>query len=720
MDDASPALALHVAGRARRPPDARGAVDGGAGAGQGDHRPGALSLRLRHRCAGAQGQRARTDADVAHLSGGHGGGLQHRPHSAERLQQPARRAVLRRQPIRRPPPRQSHLRPHASAVAALSPAAAHRRPDPRHRSRRQGHRIDRPLHHPQRHADGAGIRPVGRRHRGELRPELSPGDRHHHLALRLVLDQLFRQAHRHPPPHERQRHRRQHQVGRQPAELRDGQVFRQREDGGGALRRRHGALRGGRQRDLVLAVLAQHGAGGDLHRRRRRVHGDVGPRGGGRHPDARRLRAAQHAADAARHPAQFHRLHVPRDPPGRHRPRADVRPPGRAGGDRRRAECRPARRQGRFGALRGRALRLRPRPPDPEGHHLRDPGRQDGGRRRAVGRRQVDAVAPPVPLLRRHLRPRHHRRPGHPRRDAGELAVGHRHGAAGHRAVQRQHLLQHPLRPAGRHRRRGARGGAAGAHRPFRREPAERLRHAGRRARPQAVGRREAARRHRPHHPEVAADPDPRRGDLGARHQHRARDPGRARPRRRGPHHHGDRPPAVDGGQRRRDHRAGEGAHRRARRARRADREGRPLRHHVGPPARGRRGGGAARPGQGGGRPRRSRTGQQERAGRPAGLTVACLKVQDDGVGSFGRSERFVRHNALVCVERLRDRKSITMDAQARAKCSNNRSRHRNPLPASTGRAPSPMRCPVSPPAPPSPVSPTGSGRCPASTISAR
>ena len=54
------------------------------------------------------------------------------------------------------------------------------------------------------------------------------------------------------------------------------------------------------------------------------------------------------------------------------------------------------------------------------------------------------------------------------------------------------------------------------------REPARGLRHHGRRARPETFGRREAARGHRPHHPEEPADPDPRRGDLGARHPYRA------------------------------------------------------------------------------------------------------------------------------------------------------------------------------------------------------
>ena len=47
----------------------------------------------------------------------------------------------------------------------------------------------------------------------------------------------------------------------------------------------------------------------------------------------------------------------------------------------------------------------------------------------------------------------------------------------------------------------------------------------GRRARPEAVGRREAAGGDRAHHAEGAADPGAGRGDLGARHVHRARDP---------------------------------------------------------------------------------------------------------------------------------------------------------------------------------------------------
>jgi ATP-binding cassette, subfamily B, heavy metal transporter len=103
----------------------------------------------------------------------------------------------------------------------------------------------------------------------------------------------------------------------------------------------------------------------------------------------------------------------------------------------------------------------------------------------------------------------------------------HRHGPAGHGAVQRHHRLQHPLWPP---RRDPGRGRDRRPHRPGRRlhpHPARRLQRHGRRARPEALRRREATRRHSPHHPQIPADPHPRRGNLGAGHTHRTGDPGR-------------------------------------------------------------------------------------------------------------------------------------------------------------------------------------------------
>ena len=84
----------------------------------------------------------------------------------------------------------------------------------------------------------------------------------------------------------------------------------------------------------------------------------------------------------------------------------------------------------------------------------------------------------------------------------------------------------------------------------------EGLRDRGRRARPETVRRREAARRDRAHDPQGAADPGARRGDVGARQPHRKGNPGRARARVAQPHHAGDRAPALDHHQCRRDHRA--------------------------------------------------------------------------------------------------------------------------------------------------------------------
>ncbi len=98
------------------------------------------------------------------------------------------------------------------------------------------------------------------------------------------------------------------------------------------------------------------------------------------------------------------------------------------------------------------------------------------------------------------------------------------------------------------------------------------------RTRLQAVGRREAADGDRPGAAQGPAHPDPRRGDLGARHRLGAAHPARLRAPDGGPHDDRDRPPAVDDPARRPDHRLRQGPDRRARHPRRAARAGRALR----------------------------------------------------------------------------------------------------------------------------------------------
>ena len=199
-----------------------------------------------------------------------------RPHPDERVQQPARRALRQGRPARRAQSRLQHLRPHARAVAALSPAAADRRPVAHHRARRQRHRDDRPLHHPQHAADVSRVRLRRGGHRLPVRLEVPRRRRVTVVALRLVHGEGLRLAHQDPPDDERIRPGRPLQGDRLAAQLRDGQIFRQREDGGDALRPRHGAIRGSRGPDLDVARLAEHRPDRHLHRRHDGLHGDVG------------------------------------------------------------------------------------------------------------------------------------------------------------------------------------------------------------------------------------------------------------------------------------------------------------------------------------------------------------------------------------------------------------------------------------------------------------
>ena len=129
------------------------------------------------------------------------------------------------------------------------------------------------------------------------------------------------------------------------------------------------------------------------------------------------------------------------------------------------------------------------------------------------------------------------------------------------------------------------RGGAARAHPRFHLEPARRLQEHGGRARPQALGRGEAARRDRAHDPEAPAHPALRRGDLGTRLQDGAGDPGLLARGLDRPHHARDRAPPLDRDRGGRDPRARGGPHRRARPPRRAARARRHLCRDVAAPA---------------------------------------------------------------------------------------------------------------------------------------
>ncbi len=271
----------------------------------------------------------------------------------------SRRDLHRGRAERRPPAQQPHVRAPAPAVASLSPRAAHRRAVARHRAGDAWRRAHHPHGHPQRRADGAraGARvrdaallfrlALRRHHAGDRRP------------LHVVHVLRVRAAHRHPARDERQRHRGQHQGHRQPSELRDGEVFRQRGAGSAPLRHLHGALRAGGDQDVPLARRAQHRPGADLHHRHDGVHAARRARHHQRRSHDRRVRDGQRPAHSALHAAQFHGHGVPRDQTRARRPRIDVRAARRATRDQGQARRQAARRRRRRDPLRQRHLRLR-------------------------------------------------------------------------------------------------------------------------------------------------------------------------------------------------------------------------------------------------------------------------------------------------------------------------------------------------------------------------
>ena len=214
------------------------------------------------------------------------------------------------------------------------------------------------------------------------------------------------------------------------------------------------------------------------------------------------------------------------------------------GRDRRRRRRGPGRRR----TATGRAVR-------PPAHRVHRRARRARRPRRAVGLGQDDDHLPRVAAVRRRCRRGRDRRRRRPQDQARVPRRGHRDGHPGDVPVPRVGQRQPSLRPPGgdrgrdRRRRDGRRDPRAGD------RAAGGLRHDRRRARLQAVGRREAAHGDRPGAAQGPADPDPRRGDVGPRHRLGAAHPARLREPDGGPDDDRHRPPAVDDPARQPDHR---------------------------------------------------------------------------------------------------------------------------------------------------------------------
>ncbi len=159
------------------------------------------------------------------------------------------------------------LPPPARAVAALPPRAADRRPHPRRRARHardhdadQLHAVLDPAHAGR---DRAGVGDPDR----PLRLDVHRHHRERAHALRHLHGADHRMADGLPPDDERARLQGQHARDRQPAQLRDRQVLRQRGVRGAALRREHAALGAAPRCEPDVAVAAQRHAEHD-HRLR--------------------------------------------------------------------------------------------------------------------------------------------------------------------------------------------------------------------------------------------------------------------------------------------------------------------------------------------------------------------------------------------------------------------------------------------------------------------
>ena len=198
-----------------------------AGAGAADRRQAGLGGGA----AGAEGnhRRARQAASRAGAAAGPDPHLRPAAFRQHHLRRPARRDLRQGDAARDAPHQHGGVQAPARAVAALSSGTADRRHHARHRARRPGAvepgRLPAVPHHPH----GAG-NPHGRGHPvRQARLGVRSADADHPGGLHRLHRHHHRMAHPVRTPGQYARFGSLWPRHRQPAELRDGQVFRQRE-----------------------------------------------------------------------------------------------------------------------------------------------------------------------------------------------------------------------------------------------------------------------------------------------------------------------------------------------------------------------------------------------------------------------------------------------------------------------------------------------------------
>ena len=255
------AAALSLARARSRRQGPRRSCHGPAAGGQARHRLRAGDLRPHRRCAGAEGQHR-----AARHPLGAGDRLWPAAHGLRRVRRAARRAVRQGAAARGAHRRAAHLRASARAQPALPSRPADRCAGPRDRPRLAGHPVGAAARGVQRGADGDRAAAGHRDHLAPVRLALRRDHLRRGGELRRLHHELRHLALAHPPHDERHRQRCQHEGARQPAELRDGEVFRQRAARGCALRRGAGTLRARRGAGAGVAQSAEHRPG--VHHRR--------------------------------------------------------------------------------------------------------------------------------------------------------------------------------------------------------------------------------------------------------------------------------------------------------------------------------------------------------------------------------------------------------------------------------------------------------------------
>ena len=218
LQGAHASLALHLAVRSRRPEAARGLLDGHPAGREDHHADRAVHLQMGGRCADRPWQRAGRArqlarlgdrlADPAHTD------LRRRARLDGRAAAMARRCVRQGRDARGAQACVSHLRAHARAVAALPPRAQDRWSDAHARARPRRHRDHGAHGDPAAGSDHRRGRAGRRRAALLFRLALRAGNGVRRRGLHVLHLHRDRVADRHPPPHERVRHRGQHQGDR--------------------------------------------------------------------------------------------------------------------------------------------------------------------------------------------------------------------------------------------------------------------------------------------------------------------------------------------------------------------------------------------------------------------------------------------------------------------------------------------------------------------------